>query len=198
MSARGKKARQKEERRRAAQARARRKRIIVWSSVVGVVVIVGAFIATRSLPEELSGVEEFPQQGRDHLTQGEAPPDYNSSPATSGDHSPAPADCGIYTAEVPDETQVHNLEHGAVVIQYQPDLDPAEIQALEDFARTKSSHILVAPRADLDDPVVVTSWTRMLRLPAADIETIEIFYDQFVFSGPEVGVACPFTVDQAA
>lgn len=198
MASKGKKARQREERRRAAEARARRRRIIIWSSVVGVAVIIGVFIAVRPAPEELPGVETFPQMGRDHLAEGEAIPDYNSSPATSGDHSAAPAQCGIYTDEIPDEVQVHNLEHGAVVIQYQPDLDPAEIQALEDYARTKSSHILLAPRSDLDDPVVVTSWTRMLRLPTADIDTIDVYYEQFAFAGPEVGVACPFAVDQAA
>ena len=143
-------------------------------------------------------MESFPQMGRDHLAEGEAPPDYNSSPATSGDHSLVPADCGIYTTEIPDQVQVHNLEHGAVVIQYQPDLDQADIEALEAYGRTKSSHILVAPRGDLDDPVVVTSWTRMLRLPTADMNTIDLYYDHFAFSGPEVGVACPFVVDQSA
>jgi hypothetical protein len=197
MTPQGKKARQREERRRAAATQARRRRIIIWSSVVGVAVVIAVFIALRPLPDELSGVETFPQIGRRHLAQGEAPPKYNSSPATSGDHSPAAAECGIYTSEVPDQVQVHNLEHGAVAIQYQPDLDQAEIQALEDYARTKASHILLAPRADLDDPVVVTSWTRMLRLPAVDLDTIDIYYDQFVFSGPEVGVACPFAVDQS-
>ncbi|MGH8945871.1 MAG: DUF3105 domain-containing protein [Acidimicrobiia bacterium] len=198
MSDRSKKARQKEERRQAALARARRRRIIIWSSAVGAALIIVAIIALRPVPEELSGVESFPQMGRDHLAEGEAPPDYNSTPATSGDHSSSPADCGIYITEIPDQVQVHNLEHGAVVIQYQPDLDQSDIQALEAYARTKPSHILVAPRADLDDPVVVTSWTRMLRLPTADIATIDLYYDQFAFSGPEVGVPCPFAVDQSA
>lgn len=197
MSARGKKARRREEGRRAAAERARRKRIIIWSAVVvaaGLVLVV----ALRPLPEELADVESFPQMGRDHLTQGEAVPDYNSSPATSGDHLPSPADCGIYTSEIPDEIQVHNLEHGVVAIQYQPGVDQSDIQALEEYARTKPSHVLVAPRADLDDPVVVTSWTRMLRLPNADIDTIDVYYDQFVHSGPEVGVSCPFVVDQSS
>lgn len=198
MASKGKKARQREKRRRAASARARRRRVIIWSSVVaGVAVITGFLLAGNPLPEELSAVETFPQMGRDHLVQGEAPPDYKSSPATSGDHSSTTAECGIYTSEVPDEVQVHNLEHGAVVIQYQPGLDSAAIQALQEYARTKASHILVAPRADLDDPVVVTSWTRMLRLRTADIGTIDVYYDQFVLSGPEVGVACPFAVDQS-
>ncbi|CAN5858201.1 hypothetical protein BH23ACT4_BH23ACT4_15220 [soil metagenome] len=197
MSDRGKKTRQREERRRAASALVLRRRIIIWSSVVAVVIIV-LVIALRPSPQELSGVESFPQMGRNHLAEGEAPPDYNSSPATSGDHSPTSAECGIYVSEIPDEVQVHNLEHGVVAIQYRPDLDQSQVGALEDYARTKSSHILVAPRADLGDPVVVTSWTRMLRLPTADIDTIEVYYDQFAFSAPEVGVPCPFAVDQSS
>lgn len=194
----GKKARQREQRRKAAMARARRRRIIIWSSVATAAIAVIAFIVFRPLPEELAGVETFPVQGRGHLEEGQAPPDYNSSPATSGDHSATAARCGIYTTEVPDVLAVHNLEHGTVVIQYQPDLDPSQVEALEAYARTKSSHILVAPRADMADPVVVTSWTRMLRLDDADIGTIDIYYEEFVFSGPEVGVPCPFAVDESA
>lgn len=194
----GKKARQREQRRQAAMARARRRRIIIWSSVATAAIAVIAFIVFRPLPEELAGVETFPAQGRGHLEEGQAPPDYNSFPATSGDHSATAARCGIYTTEVPDVLAVHNLEHGTVVIQYQPDLDPSQVEALEAYARTKSSHILVAPRADLADPVVVTSWTRMLRLDDADIGTIDIYYEEFVFSGPEVGVPCPFAVDESA
>ncbi len=197
MSSPGKKARQREARRKAAQARARRRRIIIWSGAIAVVVVIVAFLVFRPLPEELSEVQTFPNIGQDHLAEGETPPVYNSSPATSGDHSPTAAQCGIYTSEIPDALQVHNLEHGTVAIQYQPGLDAAEIQALEDYARTKSSHILVAPREDLGDPVVVTSWTRMLGLQSADIETIDIYYDEFAFSGPEVGVPCAFAVDQS-
>jgi hypothetical protein len=73
-----------------------------------------------------------------------------------------------------------------------------QIDSLQDYARSKPSHILLAPRADLSDPVIVTSWTRMLRLQEADINTIDIYYDQFAFTGPEVGVACPFQVDESA
>ena len=84
-----------------------------------------------------------------------------------------------------------------MVIQYQPTLDQSAIDELHEFARSKSSHIIVAPRADLSDPVVVSSWTRLLALQTADMSTIGIYYDEFAFSGPEVGVPCPFAVDQA-
>ena len=198
MSSRGKKARQREERRKAARLKARRRKIVIWSSIAGVVAVVVAFLALQSQPEELAGVESFAAQGRDHLEEGESPPAYNSDPPTSGDHAASTAQCGIHTEPVPDVLQVHNLEHGAIVIQYQPDLPAEEIVALENFARTKDSHILVAPRMGLGDSVVVTSWTRMLRLDKADIPVIDLYYDEYVFSGPEVGVPCPFTIDQSA
>ncbi len=85
-----------------------------------------------------------------------------------------------------------------MIIQYRPDLDQDSIQALQQFARSKASHVLVAPRAGLSHPVVLTSWTRMLRLDSADVPTIELYYDQFAFSGPEVGVPCAFEVDETA
>lgn len=197
MTSRGKKAQRQEEKRQAALARARRRKIIIGSGVFVVVAVVVALVAFRSLPEELSDVETFPEMGRDHLAEGDPVPDYNSSPATSGDHSPTAAQCGIYTSEIPDPIQVHNLEHGTVVIQYQPGLDPSELQELQDYARTKPSHILLAPREELDDPVVVTSWTRMLRLQSADTDTIDLYYDQFALKGPEAGVPCAFEVDQS-
>lgn len=197
MTSKGKKASKREERRRVAQAKARRKRRIVWSSVGILVVAVVAIIVFNPLPEELADVETFADMGGGHLAQGEAPPAYNSSPATSGEHSATSAQCGIYTSEIADSAQLHSLEHGTVAIHYEPGLDPGQIRALQDFARSKSSHILLAPRAGLTDPVVVTSWRRMLRLDSADINTLDIYYNQFAFTGPEVGVPCPFAVDES-
>lgn len=198
MTSKGKKARQREQRRKAARARARRRRTLIWSGIGGIAIVVIALLLFQPLPEELEAVETLPAQGRTHLAAGENPPEYNSNPATSGDHAPAPAQCGIYTEELPDVVQIHNLEHGAVAINYRSDLAADEIEALQQFARTKSSHVVVSPRADLTEPVVVTSWARMLRLDSVDIETIDIYFEEFVFSGPEVGVACPFAVDQGA
>lgn len=197
MTSKGRKAAKREERRRAARARARRKKRILWSSVGILVLAVVAVIAFNPLPEELAGLETFADMGGGHIAQGEAPPAYNSSPATSGEHSASSAQCGIYTSEIADSAQLHSLEHGTVAIHYEPGLDPSQIRALQDFARSKSSHILLSPRAGLTDPVVVISWRRMLRLDSADINTLDIYYDQFVFTGPEVGVPCPFAVDES-
>jgi hypothetical protein len=197
MTSRGKKASARQARREAAIAKRRRRRIITISAVAAVVVAMVVFAVTQPEPIELANVETFADMGGGHLSQGETPPEYNSSPPTSGRHSPDAAPCGIYETEIPDPLQIHNLEHGTVVIQYQPGLPEVEIAALQGYGRSKSSHILVAPNSSLTDPVVVTTWTRMLRLDSADLDTIEVYYDRFVRTGPEVGVPCGFAVDEA-
>lgn len=197
MNTKGSKAQRRRERQQAARARARRRRLLVLIAIVGVSLAVVGFVALRPPPQELAGVETFPAQGRGHLAENESAPLYNSNPPTSGDHAPSAAQCGIYTQEIPDVLQVHNLEHGTVVVQYSPDLPTEQIEALEAFARSKPSHIILAPRSAMDSPLVLTSWTRLLRLDDVDLDTIELYYDEFVFSGPEVGVPCPFEIDES-
>ena len=194
----GKKSTARQQRREAALRKRSRRRIIIFSVIgVGLAAVI-VFLVTRPEPPELENVETFADMGGGHLAAGEAPPVYNSSPATSGKHAVSPVPCGIIATEVPDQFQVHNLEHGTVIIQYAPGLPDSELTSLFDYARSKPGHILVAPSSNLSEPVVVTSWTRMLRLDSADLDTIEVYYDQYVRTGPEVGVACPFAVDESA
>lgn len=198
MTGTGKKSAARRARREAALKRTRRRRFLILSVVgVGITAVI-AFALTRPTPEELVNVETFGDMGGGHLAAGNTPPEYNSSPATSGRHSPSAAQCGIYASEVPDSIQVHNLEHGTVIIQYLPDLPETEVASLRGYARSKPGHILVAPRSDLSDAVVVTSWRRMLRLDSVDLDTIDVYYDRFVRTAPEVGVPCVFAVDESA
>lgn len=149
-------------------------------------------------------VRTFPDLGRDHLTDeavqvvlgGEPGPIYNSDPATSGPHAPASAPCGIYRQEIPDIFAVHSMEHGAVVVHY----DPASIEGLaglEDLARELGDYIVVVPRSGLASPVVLTAWTKLVELGTADPVVIRAFWDEFGGHGPEQ-VACPFATDETA
>ncbi|MEX1037651.1 MAG: DUF3105 domain-containing protein [Acidimicrobiia bacterium] len=197
MSSRGTKAEKAQARKEEARRRKRQRRRLISIAVALVIVVFVVFAATRPEPDELAAVEVIPNMGQGHLVQGEAPPDYNSNPPTSGRHASSSAECGIYVEEVSDVIQVHNLEHGTIVIQYRPDLPEPDRDALQDYARTKSSHILVAPRDGLETAIAVTAWTRLLQQETVDLDTIDAFYNRFARRGPEPGVPCPFTVDQS-
>ena len=61
------------------------------------------------------------------------PVQYSVTPPVGGDHNATWMNCGIYTQPVPRERAVHNLEHGAVWITYQPSLPQSEVSQLRAF-----------------------------------------------------------------
>ena len=55
---------------------------------------------------------------------------YNSFPPTSGSHNPSPAIYNVYDDPVDQMLLVHNLEHGAIVVQYGDQVPQAEIDQI--------------------------------------------------------------------
>jgi hypothetical protein len=181
---------------RAAARRRRRLRTVAW--VTAAVLLVGGavgFAVARSQSNARAvralGVQSFANQGQQHLQAGQDYTSYNSKPPTSGPHAPAPAPCGVSSEPIPNTVQVHDLEHGVVMVQYRPGLDAGQVQALEALGRSYSSHVLVAPYPGLPTPVAATAWTKLMTLDRADTGRLRRFIDQFRQKGPEAGVACP-------
>ena len=77
--------------------------------------------------------------GGTHIAEGTQGTDYTSVPATSGQHwntADSPGPWGVYTTAQPQERMVHNLEHGGIVIWYQPaQLDAPGWRALTQFVQ---------------------------------------------------------------
>jgi len=181
---------------RAAARRRRRLRIIAW--VAAAVLVVGGavgFAIQRSQADARAvralGVQTFANQGQQHLQPGQDHTGYNSTPPTSGPHSPAPAPCGVSRQPIPNTVQVHDLEHGVVMVQYRPGLDPSQVAALEALGRSFTSHVIVAPYPGLPTAVAATAWTKLMTLDHADAGKLRRFIDLFRQHGPEAGVACP-------
>jgi hypothetical protein len=185
-----------EERRVAAQRTQRRNRWLLTGAALVVMVAFVVYLATRPPPAALAEIETFPDQGAAHIGAGDPAPVYNSNPPTSGPHSSVAAACGIYREPVPDLNQVHSLEHGVVAIQYDPSLSEQDRARLEDFGRDAPSHIIVAPREGMDQPIALTAWTHRLLLDQVDLAAVSAFYDLYAQFGPERGVACTKQVDQ--
>jgi hypothetical protein len=141
-------------------------------------------------PAAAEGVEGVVAVGGLSNGHTEDPVEYPNYPPVGGDHFPVWQNCGVYTDPIPDELAVHSLEHGAVWITYQPDLDPAAIEQLE--AKTSDSHVLVSPYPGLRAPVVVTAWGRQMDLTDPADPRLQQFLDTYLRAGdaPEPGARC--------
>lgn len=108
---------------------------------------------------------------------------YSSVPATSGAHLPWTLEPGIYAEPIADELGVHALEHGHVLVQYDPAIEPATRARLEALGRLYPRDVFIAPYPGLPDPVAATAWGRILRLnhfdPASVIAFIEAFRGRY-------------------
>jgi len=135
---------------------------------------------------------------------------YNSFPPTSGCHAPQRTFYGVHEDPVPFELQLHNLEHGAVIIQYRTSgvlgLDENLIDELGGWAEDlrqqdpRYCRLIVAPypgkfQAPKVNPaeaaekvIALTSWGRIDLLDDYDRERIQGFIDAWINRGPEKGV----------
>lgn len=177
---------------------------LIWVAVV-VVILAGAVLLAIDLtapepppPPELEAVETFDDMGTQHLAAGQETPEYNSDPPTSGPHAETPAACGVYRQPVPDVNALHSMEHGAIVLQYDPELSQEQIVELEEIGRDVGGEIIVAPRPDNPAAVTLTAWTKLLVLDEVDGDVISAFEREFGNRSPEAGAQCPFQVDEGA
>jgi hypothetical protein len=96
-------------------------------------------------------------------------------PPTSGPHIAFTTATGVYGDPIPDEVQVHALEHGHVLIQYASGTDHDEVRALEHFARAFPHDVIVAPYPKLRRGIALTAWGRIELLQQADARRVRAF-----------------------
>jgi hypothetical protein len=136
----------------------------------------------------LSGVISPPDEGRDHIWP-DHPAEYKTMPPTSGPHFPDPTSPGFYTTRPALGYLVHSLEHGSVVIYYDPaQLSPEIEVSLKELIKKNSSSevgIIAVPATDFKDPFILTAWDKMLRLNKYDIQVVEAFLAAYLGHGPE-------------
>jgi len=144
---------------------------------------------TGPATEGVEGVEAFRVDSNDHTEDDLT---YDPRPPTGGEHYPVPATCGFYESDPPpDELLVHDLEHGAVWIAYDPDLDDAQKAALSTLV-AQQAKVTATPYPDLGSPLVVTAWARQLRLDGVDDPRLVQFIETYRNSSnaPEPSAAC--------
>jgi hypothetical protein len=143
----------------------------------------GFLIVEKATLDELPGVSKPAYEGRSHAVSGQTVV-YGSPTPTSGTHAASSPRCGIFTQQIPAELAVHSLEHGAVVIWYQPSLAAEEISALAGMVSRFDDRVILSPNGELTHPVVATGWTRLKAYNGADPE-LEQFIETYRGRGPE-------------
>jgi hypothetical protein len=182
-------------------------RVLAIAGVLGVgAILVVLVLIFGSGPAANAGLQ-LPDDGQTHITEGtdcrssagaaECGTDpYSSLPATSGPHWGTPANWGVYSTPQAESQLIHNLEHGGVVIWYDPEQVDAEgVAELEQFVRTQNASgvsgrykFIVSPwggAEPLPSPVVATSWRWLLELEEADTAAIDEFAREHYGVAPE-------------
>jgi hypothetical protein len=172
---------------------------------IGVVIVVLVLIF-GSAPNPNAGLVQ-PDDGGGHVTDGascrsdpascevSAVP-YSSLPGTSGPHWGTPTNWGVYSTPQNESQLIHNLEHGGIVIWYDPArVEAAAVDAMSQYVTTQTASgisgrfkFILSPWGGEDPlgaPVVVTSWRYLLELDEADTDRIDAFAREHYGDAPE-------------
>ena len=123
------------------------------------------------------------------------PVTYKILPPVGGPHNAIWMNAGVYTKPVPTERAVHNLEHGAVWITYDPNLPAADVKALTAFVTKQTMideteqnvsnqanrYVDLSPWAtnDLPSKIVISAWGHQLRVDSATDPRLQAFVTTF-------------------
>jgi hypothetical protein len=110
-------------------------------------------------------------------------------PPSSGNHFPQQSAYGFLGTDLIPEAVVHNMEHGSVVLWYQPD-DADLAGKVNQLVRSLGQQCIVAGSyADQSFDITATVWGRALPLEAYDETQLRAFISEYRGeAGPEAGL----------
>jgi Protein of unknown function (DUF3105) len=187
---------------RAARRRRLMARVARWGVVGAVLAGVSGFVGyryyqDRQLVERANAaadalgcgeIQSPASEGRGHLQQGSPLPQYGTTPATSGPHSPStlPSGVHVYEEPVPEQLAVHNLEHAYVIIYYQaegPGALPENVRAALGELAQNEEKVILAPYPELPEgtSLSLVAWTKLRECPrVTDADTTVLAVQGFI------------------
>lgn len=168
----------------------------VGALVVYVTFFMGGTTTASGLPDSgdgdvISQVQSEGGAGTGHVDPGEEI-NYETVPPTGGTHYGGVWEsAGFYEEEKDLGSLVHSLEHGAVVVYYDPaQLTPAAEESLRGWANNQTgdwrSFIAVPnPNDDPEAAYVLTAWEKRLTMDEYDAGAVKAFVAEYIGRGPE-------------
>lgn len=138
----------------------------------------------------LENVETYEHSNRNHVSAGRDI-EYERTPPTGGPHYASTGRPGFYDQPGDYGQLVHNLEHGHVVVYYDPAAISSPVEeSLRRFAENYDdswSAVVVVQNAEQDpqSDYVLTAWGARLRMDNYDARVVKAFIDEYIGRGPE-------------
>jgi len=124
--------------------------------------------------------QSVPSLGNRHIPQGaDALVQYNSDPPTSGPHYGSLAPWGVHDRPIPKGLQVHNLEDGGVLVQYNCSDCPELVEKLRKIVSRHPTHVILAPYPSMKSRIALTAWGRIDTFEEFDEKRIARFIDAY-------------------
>lgn len=143
--------------------------------VAGAAGLLGYTWATKGMPGQA-----VPTLGNQHIPSVNTPHiPYNSDPPTSGPHVTQVARWGIHNEPIAKELQLHNLEDGGVVVQYNCKDCGELVRKLERIV-SPYSHTILAPYPGMDSRIALTAWGRIDKFNEFDEKRIARFIEAYI------------------
>ena len=138
------------------------KTLFGWNAVMVATLALMAAVAWLEVPRTKPG-RPVSTMGNEHIGSewAQRSIDYNSAPPTSGPHVDKIARWGIHTGYVPDKVQLHNLEHGGVIVQYYCEDCDDMVNQLATIVRRYPDHVILAPYPIMKSRIALTAWGRI-------------------------------------
>ncbi len=186
----------RKEARRAARRRQQMRGYIIWGGL-GVALIGVLAVLVWNAVKPAAGEEVPIMASRDHVPEGSDPGPHNTDPPTSGPHYASTLRAGFYEesdleglGEFPEGYLLHSLEHGYVIFYYNCDNYQGDCETLKQdiqgvMAAFENFKVIAVPWESIAEPVVMTSWGRMLRVDRFDTGEARQFVDRNRFRAPE-------------
>ncbi|OGG06143.1 hypothetical protein A2872_04190 [Candidatus Gottesmanbacteria bacterium RIFCSPHIGHO2_01_FULL_42_12] len=162
---------------------------------ISLLVLAGGYLLVKEVSKPQPGefVTSLGNKHIENITDVHDP--YNSIPPTSGTHVGRKASWGISYSPIPDELQLHNLEDGGVMVQYNCIPGNSENTAtlsaqeadnckqltdqLSAIVKKYPEKVAMAPYPKLDTKIALTAWTRLDKFNDFDEVRIQKFIKAF-------------------
>jgi hypothetical protein len=147
-----------------------------WEIAALVVILFSllGYLALRPRPGQA-----MQDEGNLHITYPQTA-EYGTIPPTSGPHYTNLARWGVHDEPITNELQVHNLEDGGIMIQYDcAESCPELVDQLASIVERYDEGVILAPYPDMPYRIALTAWTRLDTLETFDEARIVKFIEAY-------------------